>query len=105
MQYVRCVNNRGYQVSLTVGATYKILAHNEPGSLRVIDNEGEDYLYDAERFQMVELNGEQPIDDAVTIHLNGQIKGILRAEAIAAQTNVSALLREWIEERLDLPVG
>lgn len=53
---------------------------------------------------MVEL-GEQSIDDAVTIHLNSQIKGILRAEAIAAQTNVSALLREWIEDRLNLPVG
>ncbi len=105
MQYVRCVKNDGYQASLTVGATYKILPSEEASSLSVIDNEGEDYLYDASRFEMVEMNGGQPIDDIVTIHLNSQLKGILRAEALAAQTNVSALLRDWIEERLDLPIG
>jgi hypothetical protein len=105
MQYVRCIDNRGYQASLTVGATYKILANGEPDSLRVVDNEGEDYLYDAQRFQIVELNNQQPIDETVTIHINSQIKGILRAEALAAQTNVSALLREWIEDRLDLPLA
>ena len=104
MSYVRCIDNNGYQASLTLGATYKVLPNDEAGSLRVIDNEGEDYLYDAGRFQLLEMNGENPIDDAVTIHLGSQIKGILRAEALAAQTSVSALLREWIEERLDLPV-
>lgn len=32
------------------------------------------------------------------------LKNVLRAEALAANKSVSALLREWAEERLDLPV-
>lgn len=105
MPYVRCLDNNGYQASLTLGETYKVLPDSEIGSLRVIDNEGEDYLYDVERFQPIELNGEQPLDDTVTVHLGSQLKGVLRAEALAAQTSVSALLRDWIQDRLDLPIG
>ncbi len=42
--------------------------------------------------------------DGATVRLNSLLKAILRAEALAAQTSVSALLRAWIDERLDLPV-
>lgn len=105
MHYVRCINNDGYQASLTLGAIYKMLpSGSDVVTLRVIDNEGEDYLYDASRFEPVEMHGHDAIDDTITIHLNRRVKGILRAEALASQKAISALLREWIDERLDLPV-
>ena len=106
MTYVRCINNRGYEASLTLGAIYKALpGESDAASLRIIDNEGEDYLYDVGRFEAVSYQ-DVKIDasEAVTVHLDPVLKGILRAEALAAQKSVSALLREWIDERLDLPL-
>jgi hypothetical protein len=41
----------------------------------------------------------------VTAHLPPWLKGVLYAEAVAADKPVSALLREWIEDRLDLPAS
>ncbi len=107
MNYVRCINNRGYEASLTIGAIYKVLPDNsDPASLRIIDNEGEDYLYDASQFEAIEYDGlPSSATENVTVHLDPTLKGILRAEALAAQKSVSALLREWIDEHLDLPVG
>lgn len=106
MQYVRCINNQGNAVSLTVGQVYKALpatlVEAEEGLIRVIDNEGEDYLYSQDQFEPI-LFYDQPID-AITVHLDPAIKGILHAEALAAKTSVSALVRSWIDERLDLPV-
>lgn len=106
MTYMRCINNKGYEASLTVGDIYKVFRlDNDPISLRVIDNEGEDYLYSAGRFEPVQLpdkSGETA--ERITVYLDPLTKGILRAEALAAQTSVSALLREWIDEHLDLPV-
>ena len=43
------------------------------------------------------------LDETTTIHLDALTKDILRAEAIAARKSVSALLCNWIDERLDLP--
>jgi hypothetical protein len=107
MSYVRCINNRGYEASLTIGAIYKVLPDNSDRvSLRVIDNDGEDYLYDSSRFEPIEYDDAQAnATEVITVHLDPMLKGILRAEALAAQKSVSALLREWIDERLDLPVG
>jgi hypothetical protein len=107
MMYIRCINNHGYEASLTVGAIYKTLPDSsDRSSLRVIDNDGEDYLYDKGRFEPIELDDTQMnATETVTVHLDPTLKGILRAEALAAQKSVSALLREWIDERLDLPVG
>jgi hypothetical protein len=106
MTYVRCINNRGYEASLTLGAIYKAASdESDPTSLRVIDNEGEDYLYDIGRFEDVSYHAAQiDASEAVTVHLDPVLKGILRAEALAAQKSVSALLREWIDEKLDLPL-
>ena len=105
MYYVRCINNQGNAVSLTVGQVYKILPatqlENEEGLVRIIDNEGEDYLYNQEQFEPIVFY-DQPID-AITVHLDPAIKGILHAEALAAKTSISALVRVWIDERLDLP--
>ena len=104
MAYMRCINNQGYEASLTKDAVYKVLSHDDQASLRVIDNEGEDYLYDANRFESVEIGTihHEPTE-TVTVHIDPLLKSILRAEALATRQSVSALLRAWIDERLDLP--
>ncbi|MFZ4659876.1 MAG: hypothetical protein ACOYNY_22900 [Caldilineaceae bacterium] len=119
MSYVRCIENKAYiqfgdeplrdepLASLTVGYIYKALPptadEQRLGEVRVIDNEGEDYLYPVDYFEPVTVNESQEISETATVHLDPITKGILRAEAIAAKKSVSALLRTWIDERLDLP--
>ena len=77
---------------------------NDGDMLRVFDNEGEDYLYPADYFEPVPANGTpRPADQQVTVHLDDVTKGILQAEALATRKSVSTLIREWIDERLDLP--
>jgi hypothetical protein len=121
MKYVRCIKNKAYiqhrgelfheeeLASLTIGRVYKALPPTEDemrlGELRVIDNEGEDYLYPSEYFMPVEFNIEREPTESATIHLDPLTKDILRAEAIAAKKSLSALLREWVDERLDLPIN
>jgi len=119
-RYVRCVSNQAYiaykgqslpdyqLVSLTLGQIYKVAppAEHDGEMLRVIDNEGEDYLYPADYFEPVEnTNAPKTTDRQVTVHLDEIMKGILHAEALAEQKSVSVLLREWIDERLDLPAN
>ena len=119
MKYVRCLNNKSYihfhgrplrdetLASLTIGRVYKALPPTEDerrlGELRIIDNEGEDYLNPADYFEAVFFHPVRKPDETTTIHLDALTKDILRAEAIAARKSVSALLRNWIDERLDLP--
>jgi hypothetical protein len=114
--YVRCINNKRFiffkdeprrdeeLVSLIVGKVYKLAPPeaNDGDLLRVIDESGEDYLYPASYFEPLTVNGEQASETVIT-HIPAWLKGILYAEAVAADKSVSALLREWIEERLDLP--
>ncbi len=40
---------------------------------------------------------------SLTIHVDDYTKGVLHAEAVASDKSISVLLREWIDERLDLP--
>ena len=115
-QYVRCVQNDTlYEEDLApslvpflqVGAVYKVAPpapNDQPDDLRVIDGEGEDYLYPADYFEPFQPNGAQK-SESLTFHLDPYTKGVLHAEAVAAKVSVGALLRSWIEERLDLPVG
>lgn len=52
-QFVVCLNNEGYAASLEIGKLYRIIPDIEAekiGGLRVIDEDGEDYLYDAKMF-------------------------------------------------------
>ncbi|HRJ40542.1 MAG: hypothetical protein KJZ86_00990 [Caldilineaceae bacterium] len=120
MNYLRCIQNSAYiqfgdepvrdqpLASLTVGYIYKTLPptpdEQRLGEVRIIDNEGEDYLYPVDYFESVPFDGGSEATATTTVHLDPVTKGILRAEAIAAKTSVSALLRAWIDERLDLPV-
>ena len=118
MNYVRCVNNQAYVrvpdeavhgplADLTLGAVYKALptppSERDAGLLRIIDNSGEDYLYPANYFQPLDRATDwESGHTALTIHLDPRTKAILRAEALAAQTSMGALVRQWIEERLEL---
>ena len=118
MNYVRCVNNKAYVrvpdeavngplADLTLGAVYKALptpqSERDAGLLRIIDNSGEDYLYPANYFQPLDCAANwESGHTALTIHLDPRTKAILRAEALAAHTSMGTLVRQWIEERLEL---
>lgn len=52
-KFVVCLNNEGFAASLEIGKLYQIIPDAEAeklGGLRVIDEDGEDYFYDAEMF-------------------------------------------------------
>ena len=119
MKYVRCIKNTGFIQDedgqlfdetipdLIVGEVYKVAppAGNDGEMLRVIDASGEDYLYPTSYFEPLvpEVLGKR--QRTVTLHLDDFTRGVLHAEAVAAEKPMSTLLREWVEERLDLPVG
>jgi len=55
---VICLRNKGYEVSLELRKIYQVLADREAEAhrqLRVIDESGEDYLYPANYFTVIEL--------------------------------------------------
>ena len=65
-QFVVCLKNKGYEVSLERRKIYQVLA--DPGAekhrqVRVIDESGEDYLYPQSFFAPIAL--PQPIRRAV----------------------------------------
>ena len=56
-QFAVCVDNSGYLASLALHKIYRVLpdaAAEREGDLRVVDESGEDYLFDAERFLVVD---------------------------------------------------
>lgn len=108
MKYVRCVYNKGNEASLNLNEIYQSLAltstEAESGMIRVIDNEGEDYLYPDHWFEVV--SEQKMISEAsklLSVHLTPAQKVAIRDLANARGISMSALVREWIEERLDLP--
>jgi hypothetical protein len=57
-RFAICVNNNAYPVSLELHKVYRVRPDKEAerdGDLRVVDESGEDYLYPAEYFVLVEL--------------------------------------------------
>ena len=61
-----CVNNTEYPASLELHKIYRVIADDDAahdGDIRVIDESGEDYLYPAERFAMLEL--PQAVTDSI----------------------------------------
>jgi hypothetical protein len=56
-----CVNNSEYPASLELHKIYRVLPDEDAavdGDLRVVDESGEDYLYPADYFVIVELPQE-----------------------------------------------
>ena len=118
---MRCINNKAYVhvpdeasngalADLTIGAVYKVLPtaqhERDTGVIRIVDNSGEDYLYPDSYFQPLDENMVpaewQSGHTTLTLHLDQRTKAILHAEALAAHTSMGALVRQWIEERLEL---
>lgn len=72
LTYVICVDNEGYEVDLDLFKVYPVvkpLPGDElmQGAIRIIDNSGEDYLYEANRFVPVELPAA--VEEAIAAHL------------------------------------
>lgn len=108
MSYMKCINNQGNEASLTIGVIYKSLPttplEDKTGMARIIDNEGEDYLYPRRWFEVVpEQSLTSELSELVTVHLTGRSKIAIRDIANAKGVSMSAIVREWIDERLDLP--
>jgi hypothetical protein len=58
IKFAVCVNNDGYPASLELHKIYRVLPDEDvkaDGDLRIVDESGEDYLYPAERFILLEL--------------------------------------------------
>jgi len=58
LQFAACLSNEGYPVSLEIGKLYPVIPDEEAAShgyLRVIDESGEDYAFEASRFVLVDL--------------------------------------------------
>ena len=56
--FVVCLNNEGYKASLEVGKLYRFIPDKDAGAeglMRVVDESGEDYAFDANRFHHVNL--------------------------------------------------
>jgi hypothetical protein len=52
-KFAVCINNKGFEASLEVGKLYEVVADAEAesdGMIRVIDEDGEDYLFEAKIF-------------------------------------------------------
>jgi hypothetical protein len=58
VQFVVCLNNEGYLASLEVGKLYRFVPDENAaaeGLIRVIDESGEDYAFDVERFHLMSV--------------------------------------------------
>ena len=65
-----CLNNAGYEASLEVGKVYRVIPEEDAalhGYIRVVDESGEDYAFDANRFHKVEFPPvvEEKLDSAL----------------------------------------
>ena len=66
-KFAVCINNKGFELSLEVGKLYETVADAEAESddmIRVIDEDGEDYLFESKNFYPLVI----PADLAVVLH-------------------------------------
>ena len=57
-QFVVCLDNKGYLASLEVGKIYLAIPDKQAqaeGLIRIVDESGEDYAFDAERFYPINV--------------------------------------------------
>ena len=104
VRYVLCEDPAGYAASLTPRRVYTVIPDpaEANGMLRVIDDTGEDYLFEADLFREIEnLTG---VATEVTVGLTWPMKAAIHRIASQRGISMSALIREWIDEQLDLPV-
>lgn len=70
-----CVNNKGYPASLERHKLYRVLADDDAardGDVRIIDESGEDYLYPAEYFVLLDL--PQSIDRVIKASFSNTVQ-------------------------------
>jgi hypothetical protein len=61
IRFAVCLDNSGYYASLELHKIYRVLSDPEAeqhGELRVVDESGEDYLFNADRFVLIDLPQE-----------------------------------------------
>lgn len=120
-KYARCMRNETYfkddaaadfVPDLLVGEVYRVLSvssgEEDHHFLRVIDRSGVAYLYPRDYFEIL---GEEELINTpatLTVHMNLRDKVELRtladrqSELMQKNISMSHLVREWMEERLDL---
>lgn len=100
---VKCIAESEDALSVTPGQYYRVLPDKAEahGMLRVVDNTGEDYLYPAADFEDIGDLGR--LQTEVVVRLNAPTKAAILQIASQRGVSMSALVREWIEERVDLP--
>jgi hypothetical protein len=57
-RFAVCIDNSGYEASLELHKIYPVKPDSEAaeeGDLRIVDESGEDYLFEAKRFVPIEL--------------------------------------------------
>jgi hypothetical protein len=57
-QFALCLENRGNEASLILGKLYQVLPDSRAEKddlVRIVDESGEDYLFDKRQFEFVEL--------------------------------------------------
>ena len=104
-RFVKCVASRGDSLSVTPGQYDQVLADpaETDGLLRIIDNTGEDYLYDAELFQAAADLSALATD--FTLSLSVPMKAAILQLASQRGVSMAAFVRELLDERLDLAVN
>lgn len=58
MTFVICLDNEDYEASLELRKIYQVLSpeSNDPkGYIRIVDESGEDYLYNAKAFETIDI--------------------------------------------------
>ena len=66
-RFAVCIDNKGFEASLEVGKLYEIVSDETAETdemLRVIDEDGEDYLFEARTFYPLAI----PTDLAAVLH-------------------------------------
>jgi hypothetical protein len=104
LRFVKCIAESGDALTVTPGHYYRVLpdpaeAH---GMVRVVDNTGEDYLYPAAHFE--EVTDLSALLTELSVGVTVPMKAALQEAANRRGVSVSALVREWLDEHLDLPV-
>lgn len=69
-RYVICLDNEDHIVSLEIRKVYQVVddpVAEAAGAIRIIDESGEDYMYEAARFALVELP-QVALEAFATVH-------------------------------------
>jgi hypothetical protein len=66
VQFALCLDNEGYEASLELGKLYRVVDDSQAGAhgyVRIIDESGEDYAYNTERFYQLTL--PEPVEQTL----------------------------------------